>query len=227
MKTQRGFTLIELLVVIAIIAILAAMLLPIFANARERAKQAKCLSNLKQLTNAIRMYIDDSDGKTPLISHYNFSGKVNWCGSVGTRLLVYPEKGSIWRYSKARGIYVCPSDFGRKALDVVNQPRNFALSYSMNGELNKRKPGQNQYETLSFDSIPSVTKVMLIIHESRDTINDGLYLWRYNSWDLPDKIHYDGTTLTYCDGHAKWINNKELYRTQTTYPSVWDPDPSR
>ncbi len=63
---KRGFTLIELLVVIAIIAILAAILFPVFANAKERARQAKCLNNLKQLTVAFQAYVDDNNGYTPL-----------------------------------------------------------------------------------------------------------------------------------------------------------------
>jgi prepilin-type N-terminal cleavage/methylation domain-containing protein len=62
MKERRGFTLIELLVVIAIIAILAAILFPVFAKARDRAKVTECLSNLKQIGTAVNMYADDSDG---------------------------------------------------------------------------------------------------------------------------------------------------------------------
>lgn len=62
---QSGFTLIELLVVIAIIAILASILFPVFGTARERAKQISCLSNIKQIGMAIRLYADDSDGTFP------------------------------------------------------------------------------------------------------------------------------------------------------------------
>ena len=65
MSTRKGFTLIELLVVIAIIAILAAMLLPVFATARERARQSSCANNLKQLGTAWVAYCQDFDERTP------------------------------------------------------------------------------------------------------------------------------------------------------------------
>ena len=65
MQRRRGFTLIELLVVIAIIAILAAILFPVFAQARDKARQAACQSNLKQLGNAVSMYLQDYDETYP------------------------------------------------------------------------------------------------------------------------------------------------------------------
>ena len=65
MRKRRGFTLIELLVVIAIIAILAAILFPVFAQAREKARQATCLSNLRQVDVATQMYMQDYDEAVP------------------------------------------------------------------------------------------------------------------------------------------------------------------
>ena len=71
MKSKQAFTLIELLVVIAIIAILAAILFPVFAQAREKARQATCLSNLKQLGLGLLQYVQDSDETFPLATHWN------------------------------------------------------------------------------------------------------------------------------------------------------------
>ena len=68
-STRRGFTLIELLVVIAIIAILAAILFPVFARAREKARQASCASNVRQLGMAYLMYLSDNDGLYPAPCH--------------------------------------------------------------------------------------------------------------------------------------------------------------
>src|SRR5438270_674257 len=77
---RRGFTLIELLVVIAIIAILAAILFPVFAQAREKARQAACQSNLKQLGLAAMMYTQDYDGTYPIAQYSSPPGVQYWFG---------------------------------------------------------------------------------------------------------------------------------------------------
>ncbi len=112
MNRKRGFTLIELLVVIAIIAILAAILFPVFARAREAARKSSCQSNLKQLANGMMMYIQDYDETLP--RHYNPGG------GLAPR---YPRDGEQWintgdwfdphdqifPYVKNREVYACPS----------------------------------------------------------------------------------------------------------------------
>src|SRR5437588_2381833 len=92
---RGGFTLIELLVVIAIIAILAAILFPVFAQAREKARSTTCLSNCKQLGTALRMYLDDYEGAYPL----------SWFEKpqYGFDVAMYP-------YVKNKQLYACPSN---------------------------------------------------------------------------------------------------------------------
>jgi prepilin-type N-terminal cleavage/methylation domain-containing protein/prepilin-type processing-associated H-X9-DG protein len=102
MTRYRGFTLIELLVVIAIIAILAAILFPVFAKAREKARQASCQSNEKQLGLGFIQYIQDNDERYPVgnqgVPTYGFVRRIRgWAGQV------YP-------YVKSTGIFLCPSD---------------------------------------------------------------------------------------------------------------------
>src|SRR4028118_1417409 len=104
-RKNGAFTLIELLVVIAIIAILAAILFPVFAQAREKARQASCQSNLRQIGLALLQYNQDYDERFPQV--YNYDGAFG--ASVGS-----PEWWGVWMvqtepYAKNRDIYRCPS----------------------------------------------------------------------------------------------------------------------
>lgn len=99
---RKGFTLIELLVVIAIIAILAAILFPVFAQARAKAKQASCLSNMKQIGLGLMMYAEDYDATLP--SSYYYQNGVNSDGGY------VHWSGMIMPYVKNERIFVCPEN---------------------------------------------------------------------------------------------------------------------
>ena len=96
----KGFTLIELLVVIAIIAILAAILFPVFAKARSKARQATCLSNTKQIGLGIMQYVQDYDETYPM-SYYYVNNATSALGYVHVSGMIAP-------YCKSWGIFVCP-----------------------------------------------------------------------------------------------------------------------
>lgn len=98
MQKKKGFTLIELLVVIAIIAILAAILFPVFAQAREKARQASCMSNLKQIGLAELQYVQDYDER--------YSGSYQCTNFCNGNRIYYPEL--IYPYTKSAQIYYCP-----------------------------------------------------------------------------------------------------------------------
>ncbi|MDR3709861.1 MAG: DUF1559 domain-containing protein [Capsulimonadaceae bacterium] len=110
MTTRKGFTLIELLVVIAIIAILAAILFPVFATAREKARQTTCSSNLKQLGLALTQYVQDYDERMPSGGNQNGNGN-------GWACQIYP-------YVKSKLAYLCPDDTGNNGNDVVSYGYN-------------------------------------------------------------------------------------------------------
>ncbi len=105
MRQHYGFTLIELLVVIAIIAILAAILFPVYSRVREKGRQTSCLSNVRQLGTAIQQYVQDYDGQTPLC-------KYDPTGNIGSAAKNLPFWGLelAQPYIKNRQIVQCPSD---------------------------------------------------------------------------------------------------------------------
>lgn len=113
---RKAFTLIELLVVIAIIAILAAILFPVFAQAKAAAKKTQCLSNLKQLGTGFMLYMGDYDDTLPNAEVGAPAGGIGgWMyystfGINSTPPVFDPTKGSLYPYVKSGGIYQCPAD---------------------------------------------------------------------------------------------------------------------
>jgi prepilin-type N-terminal cleavage/methylation domain-containing protein/prepilin-type processing-associated H-X9-DG protein len=119
---KRGFTLIELLVVIAIIAILAAILFPVFAKAREKARQTSCLSNEKQLGVGFLQYVQDYDELLPHGSHStSFNGLNTGTGWAGE---IYP-------YVKSAGVYHCPDDPNTQSASATGTAL-YPVSYALN-----------------------------------------------------------------------------------------------
>lgn len=104
---NKGFTLIELLVVIAIIAILAAILFPVFVRAKEASRIVKCASNMKQINSALIMYLDDNQGTFPPCTYYS---RLMFLGQHGSPSATDRYMIDILdRYVKSRGVWLCPS----------------------------------------------------------------------------------------------------------------------
>ncbi|MCE5322744.1 prepilin-type N-terminal cleavage/methylation domain-containing protein [bacterium] len=184
---RRGFTLIELLVVIAIIAILAAILFPVYTNAKEHANATKCLSNLKQIATGAFMYCDANNGKMPLTQPQ--TGAHTWCG-VGPSGASdwHAENGSLFKYVNSVEVFRCPTLYPKYHIEVT---------YGMNQDL--------QTQNLSADTSGRASQIMMFLEEERS--NDGNTAWEDLDSDPVGITHYKGANLAYCDGHA-------VYKTQ-------------
>ncbi len=117
----HAFTLIELLVVIAIIAILAAILFPVFAKAREKGRQTACTSNMRQIMTGYRMYMDDYEGLPPAI--------IETLGSSGFRAADDPRSAPavLNPYLKNYGVWICPSSYGFNEDEPVGRRNTYAI----------------------------------------------------------------------------------------------------
>jgi prepilin-type N-terminal cleavage/methylation domain-containing protein len=169
-KKRRGFTLIELLVVIAIIAILAAILFPVFATAKEAAKRTTCTSNQNQLIKAVLMYMGDNDDYVPLVNYHPCTA--TWCtGTIpnqSTWLLDIQGYVANLRFSR------CPSDSNANdqtlSIDPVSgqflgpgRPRDFAWATYSNYGMNS----QYMSPKVVLPGVPSGDAVALSINSSR------------------------------------------------------------
>ncbi|HEY3396716.1 MAG TPA: prepilin-type N-terminal cleavage/methylation domain-containing protein [Armatimonadota bacterium] len=196
---RRGFTLIELLVVIAIIAILAAILFPVFARARAKALAATCLSNVKQLMLGTIMYASDNDDKFPRMDEYSV-GNYEY-GIFGRYDLTAggnymndttapndPTYAAVYPYLKNSQILVCPAD----------SKGTRKLSYSGNGYL----------DGWAASSLNNVSDMIVMACES-----DNLDNYRFcnngqvglGSMNPLEMQHNSGSNMGYADGHAKWM----------------------
>ena len=216
---RGGFTLIELLVVIAIIAILAAILFPVFAQARESARKISCLSNQKQLGLAFQLYIQDYDETMP-----NSTDGRSGAGLTGGWLYFsrFPandmsgkafdvSQGSLYPYVKNAQIFVCPSD------SQGNQSGN---SYAANSCIfTQTQPGIALGKSLA--SFDAVAEWLLLSEEASPTSgsgSEGAFL-RTNSTDdgyLLYRINYlstrhtQGANCAFVDGHSKWYRAERI-----------------
>jgi len=231
-KSRVGFTLIELLVVIAIIAILAAILFPVFVQAKERGRMITCMNNLKELSFACKLYADNNGGKMPMSYAHAYAGQTekDWCGwySPADPRGVDVTRGAIWDYTgHNKKIYLCPTDYNvpttspnmrlptaTTAHACKDCPDSYALNYMLGWA--KDRP--------CVDTIRRPTQVLLLIHESRDQIDDACFAWGSGNrnLNLPTKVHYNGSTISYLDGHAVWRSYNALVKEQDD--NVWDPN---
>lgn len=206
MKTDKqAFTLIELLVVIAIIAILAAILFPVFARAREQARKASCLSNMKQLGLGIVMYTQDYDDTLPLTNYNQWVGRRSeW----GIDLIVWNDL--ILPYVKNYQIFVCPSRpdeaVGRTGgWGTVTRAKGYALSAYVNGWTYGSGQGG-----AAMARIQEPASKMLLAEMPFEIFDAGLWYIGY-TW-YPLRTHGGTINWTFVDGHSKAMKPSQTVR---------------
>jgi prepilin-type N-terminal cleavage/methylation domain-containing protein/prepilin-type processing-associated H-X9-DG protein len=211
-RSRAAFTLIELLVVIAIIAILAAILFPVFAQAREKARQTACLSNLRQVGLGLQMYAQDYDEILPYaptdVPHF---GKPN--APVSFLSAIFP-------YTKSRSIYVCPSSVDPTSLGYDRSTACTDVSCS-NLHGNAVVLGRPLAVMPSPADIVYLDENRLHSHAAwlRPALvnaRKGLYSYWHFDQGLPKNteqycnVHMGGGNLVFVDGHAKYRSYKQL-----------------
>ena len=223
---RRGFTLIELLVVIAIIAILAAILFPVFAKAREKARQSSCLSNIKQLGLAFLQYAQDYDERLP-------AGMGYWTPYVvqpGADRGDNPWIRNIYPYLKNGQVAVCPSGtpFSSGINDWPAMTEVPTMSYGANMRLNRVALGVVA-EPASCYMISDDNNSYVYLYPSITALQAGAYDW---PTQLPKVAarHNDGMNFCFVDGHAKWLSWASMpagTNVQHKYPLYWPDDTSQ
>ena len=199
---KRGFTLIELLVVIAIIAILAAILFPVFARAREKARQSSCLNNMKQIVLAAIQYSQDYDESFPRVNIgpgivYTLPNGSPYTGYMLWHSIIYP-------YCKNYQIMTCPSASGA---DRYTGGYTGGGSYGINIYVSGASLGAINFpsETMIFGEASGGDAYNL------DGDNSGLNDEMKGSSSFPNiPRHNDGSNIGFCDGHSKWVAGNQI-----------------
>lgn len=227
MQNRNGFTLVELLVVIVIIGVLAAILFPVLSVVKENGRQTACINNLKQLGQGIRLYTDQWDNHFPgvytLPAGEDTDPSGNWAGVYNIHGKCNPSNGQIYPYLKSTGVYLCPSARGVRLPRINDEALPYPLSYAMNDMLGGYEARKNGNDARC---VVRPSRVGLLVHEDRDTIDDGDFNWigwtgSEGGRNNPSQLHNGGTCVLYCDLHAKWLKYEDVMRELSS--GVWDP----
>lgn len=217
-QTNRSaFTLIELLIVIAIIAILAAILFPVFSRARENARRSSCMSNVKQISLGVMQYVQDYDERFP--GYYtNLDGGPHGYNCVTTAVTATTDKGwseMIEPYLKSKQILQCPSE---PTSPIANGNCSNYSDYFFNALLASNEPTPTdriiEQPTAGGRSLAALDAPSLTVMNG----DGGAYAsenqmanWPYNNLDPGQyRRHMGGNNFSFADGHVKWYRPEKI-----------------
>jgi len=224
-----AFTLIELLVVIAIISILAAILFPVFARARENARRASCLSNLKQIGLGVMMYVQDYDESYPQFN--NYTTNQTW-------------QVTIQPYVKNKQVFYCPSssatnqvngNYGANMwifLDSRDTPNSVNMAALESASTGYMLMDFGTYYGSFFNARDtSATNWNYLPGMGLDGANSYCQTTNISTMNRQDDCqsgrHFRGINMAFADGHVKWLKSEVVVKTaKTTYnyvASPWNP----
>lgn len=205
-----AFTLIELLVVVAIIAVLAAILFPVFSKAREKGRTISCGSNLAQLMRAVALYAQDYDERLPLSAMALPNGSLNWHDIIDP----YVKNSQIW---------LCPSSTLPRADTNGKLTTHFAYNaFYLNGMSLDFSNAQTA-AGVSLASIALPAETVAFVDARNSTMIPGTGIGKYllppsqlatPFWGRPESRHNDGANVAWCDGHVKWRRPGQFYFDQ-------------
>lgn len=224
-NTRSGFTLIELLVVIAIIAILAAILFPVFAQAREQARQTVCVSNSRQIGMQVRMYVQDYDETLPLFYAYNSQPPAGQPGHKGVELEILP-------YGKNKDLFKCPDDLGGPGLldpfygcpGASSYFQCYGSSYRFTKGAYSVAAGESSQNNWPLDTDRPVMDATFVLPAETRIIRDEMYPFftqpKYGYFpDWYKQWHTRGGGTVFADGHAKFTVSSGDFDKQVVCPT--------
>ena len=212
-EARAGFTLIELLVVIAIIAVLAAMLLPALARAKESARVVRCLSNQRQIGLAVRLYADDNGDTFPRSQHSAFAN-----GQLAWERAIAPQLGSsttAWT-NLLNGVYHCASS-------KLTTPLSYGLNVYLEVGPDDDYAGKPQtWHKLAQVLRPAATVIMAEPGTTADHIMAHFWITQMDAYGEVDaRRHAQKSIYTFADGHSPLL---PLAKTYAPPPlDLWNP----